>query len=348
MICKICLNDNSVRNISFNSDGICCFCEKYEKIKDKLNDQSTLSSLFEQRVEKVRGNYDYDAAVGISGGKDSVYVLYRLAKDYGLHIRAFTMDNGFLSTKARENIDRVVSQLGVEHEYIEFDMKKLQRFYHYSMKKWLVPCIACSYIGYASMVNYASRINAGMVVHGRSPAQMIRFYDKDIYSELIKPGLLPPEDTDISGLYSSLLKNIEKKMDRDIMLDVREMLMKDTNEKDLREITEAEVDSVVPKLEHLLTPLGTISNIATLLGLLGTVTGNIKAFGVLGNGGTMGDPSLLASSIAEALVTTVAGLCVAIPSVIFHNYFVSRVNHRIVEMESAVTTLLLKITGRVR
>lgn len=235
MICKICLNDNSVRNISFNSDGICCFCEKYEKIKDKLNDQSTLSSLFEQRVEKVRGNYDYDAAVGISGGKDSVYVLYRLAKDYGLHIRAFTMDNGFLSTKARENIDRVVSQLGVEHEYIEFDMKKLQRFYHYSMKKWLVPCIACSYIGYASMVNYASRINAGMVVHGRSPAQMIRFYDKDIYSELIKPGLLPPEDTDISGLYSSLLKNIEKKMDRDIMLDVREMLMKDTNEKDLRE-----------------------------------------------------------------------------------------------------------------
>ena len=120
------------------------------------------------------------------------------------------------------------------------------------------------------------------------------------------------------------------------------------DEKDLREITEAEVDSVVPKLEHLLTPLGTISNIATLLGLLGTVTGNIKAFGVLGNGGTMGDPSLLASSIAEALVTTVAGLCVAIPSVIFHNYFVSRVNHRIVEMESAVTTLLLKITGRVR
>lgn len=120
------------------------------------------------------------------------------------------------------------------------------------------------------------------------------------------------------------------------------------DEKALREITEAEVDSVVPKLEHLLTPLGTISNIATLLGLLGTVTGNIKAFGVLGNGGTMGDPSLLASSIAEALVTTVAGLCVAIPSVIFHNYFVSRVNHRIVEMESAVTTLLLKITGRVR
>ena len=235
MICKICLNDNSVRNISFNSEGICCFCENYGKIKYKLDDQSSLKRLFEQRIEGVRGKYAYDAAVGISGGKDSVYVLYSLVKDYGLHVKAFTMNNGFLSTKARENIDRVVSQLGVEHEYIEFDMKKLQRFYHYSMKKWLVPCIACSYIGYASMVNYASRINAGMVVHGRSPAQMLRFYDKDIYSELIKPGLLPPEDTDISGLYSSLLKNIEKKIDRDIMLDVREMLMNDTDEEDLRE-----------------------------------------------------------------------------------------------------------------
>lgn len=120
------------------------------------------------------------------------------------------------------------------------------------------------------------------------------------------------------------------------------------NEKDLREVVEAEMDYVVPKYEHLLTPLGTIANISTLLGLLGTVTGNIKAFGVLGSGGTMGDPTLLASAIAEALTTTVAGLCVSIPSVIFHNFFVSRVNRRIVEMEAKVTEVLLKLSGRVK
>ena len=119
-------------------------------------------------------------------------------------------------------------------------------------------------------------------------------------------------------------------------------------EKDLRETVEAQMDYVVPKYEHLLTPLGTIANISTLLGLLGTVTGNIKAFGVLGASGTMGDPTLLAGAIAEALTTTVAGLCVSIPSVIFHNFFVSRVNRRIVEMESRVTEVLLKLSGRVR
>lgn len=120
------------------------------------------------------------------------------------------------------------------------------------------------------------------------------------------------------------------------------------NEKDLREVVEAEMDYVVPKYEHLLTPLGTIANISTLLGLLGTVTGNIKAFGVLGSGGTMGDPTLLAGAIAEALTTTVAGLCVSIPSVIFHNFFVSRVNRRLVEMEAKVTEVLLKLSGRVK
>jgi len=120
------------------------------------------------------------------------------------------------------------------------------------------------------------------------------------------------------------------------------------DEADLREVVESEMDYVIPQLEHLLTPLGTIANISTLLGLLGTVTGNIKAFGILGSGGTMGDPALLAGAIAEALMTTVAGLCVAIPSVIFHNYFISRVNRRLAEMENCVTSVLLRITGRVR
>lgn len=118
-------------------------------------------------------------------------------------------------------------------------------------------------------------------------------------------------------------------------------------EEDLKETVEAEMTLAVPKFEHLLTTLGTIANIATLLGLLGTVTGNMKAFGVLGTGGSMGDPALLAGAISEALVTTVAGLCVSIPAVIFHNYFVSQVNHRIVDMESNVTSIVLKLTGRV-
>lgn len=120
------------------------------------------------------------------------------------------------------------------------------------------------------------------------------------------------------------------------------------DEKDMKDAVEAEMDLVIPRYEHLLTALGTIANISTLLGLLGTVTGNIKAFNVLGAGGAGGDPAHLANAIAEALVTTVGGLVVSIPSVIFHNYFLSRVNHCIVEMESDVTSVVLRLTGRVK
>ncbi len=115
-------------------------------------------------------------------------------------------------------------------------------------------------------------------------------------------------------------------------------------ENDLKDRVEAEMSAVLPRYEHFLTPLGTIANISTLLGLLGTVTGNIKAFGVLGAGGTMGDPTLLAGAIGEALVTTVAGLVVSIPALIFYNYFVSRVNRRVAEMELNVTEVVIKLS----
>jgi len=121
---------------------------------------------------------------------------------------------------------------------------------------------------------------------------------------------------------------------------------KGIDEEHRKEIVQTEMDGVVPKFEHLLTALGTIANISTLLGLLGTVTGNIKAFGVLGSGGSMGDPAILAAAIGEALVTTVAGLCVAIPSLIFHNFFNNEVNHRITEMETNVTKIMFKLIGK--
>ncbi|WP_178843182.1 MotA/TolQ/ExbB proton channel family protein [uncultured Treponema sp.] len=113
----------------------------------------------------------------------------------------------------------------------------------------------------------------------------------------------------------------------------------------LKEIVETEMEAVIPQYEHSLTLLGTIANISTLLGLFGTVTGNIKAFGVLGAGASMGNPAVLAGAIAEALVTTAAGLFVAIPAMIFSNYFTRLVNKEIVILESSVTEVVLKLTG---
>jgi biopolymer transport protein ExbB len=89
---------------------------------------------------------------------------------------------------------------------------------------------------------------------------------------------------------------------------------------------------VVHELERYLNTLGTIAGVSPLLGLLGTVTGIIKAFNAIEAGGA-GDPRALSGGIAEALVATAAGLCVAIPSLFAYRYLRGRVERIVVAME---------------
>jgi len=99
----------------------------------------------------------------------------------------------------------------------------------------------------------------------------------------------------------------------------------------------------IPKLEIRLPALATIAHISPLLGLLGTVTRMTASFHMIQvraaslNPVTPGD---LAGGIGEALLTTVAGLMVAIPTYVAYNYFVNRINSVIVEMERGATELV--------
>jgi biopolymer transport protein ExbB len=95
---------------------------------------------------------------------------------------------------------------------------------------------------------------------------------------------------------------------------------------------------VVHELERFLNALGTIASISPLLGLLGTVTGIIKAFNAI-NAGGMGDPRMLSGGISEALITTAAGLLVAIPALIAYRYLRGRVDRIVIEMEKRTIEL---------
>lgn len=89
----------------------------------------------------------------------------------------------------------------------------------------------------------------------------------------------------------------------------------------------------LPRLERFISALSTISTVAPLLGLLGTILGMIQSFAVISVAGS-GNPSALASGIANALLTTAAGLIIAIPTVVFYNYFVNTLNERILFIEN--------------
>ncbi|HOV94353.1 MAG TPA: MotA/TolQ/ExbB proton channel family protein [Spirochaetales bacterium] len=112
-----------------------------------------------------------------------------------------------------------------------------------------------------------------------------------------------------------------------------------------RDILKDAASLEAPKLESGLSLLGTIIGIEPLMGLLGTVTGTMKAFGVLGTFGAVSDPTALALGVSEALITTVGGLLVAIPCMIFYNYFVNRVNAILIKLESQVNSLVLLINS---
>lgn len=99
----------------------------------------------------------------------------------------------------------------------------------------------------------------------------------------------------------------------------------------------------VPRLEKNLGALATIAHIAPLLGLLGTVTGMVRAFQIIEQkaGAFMPvNPGDLAGGIWEALITTVAGLSVAIPTYVAYNFLVSKVDGFVLEMEKSATDLV--------
>lgn len=113
----------------------------------------------------------------------------------------------------------------------------------------------------------------------------------------------------------------------------------------IKEAVEDTGRHVVHELERFLNTLGTIAGITPLLGLLGTVIGMIRVFSAIMLHG-VGNANELAGGISEALITTAAGLTVAIPSYFFFRYFKGRVQEYVVTMEEKAVSLINAIEKR--
>ena len=114
----------------------------------------------------------------------------------------------------------------------------------------------------------------------------------------------------------------------------------DQGEEKVKEAIETAGKEEIYRLERHLAILATIAGVAPLLGFLGTVTGMIAAFRVIESMGGIVNPSDLAAGIWEALLTTAFGLMVGIPAYGFYNYFLTRVNRFVFEIENSSTEFL--------
>lgn len=122
------------------------------------------------------------------------------------------------------------------------------------------------------------------------------------------------------------------------------ILNRDHGREGVREALEEAGLLEVPRLEERLNLLATITQIAPLIGLLGTVLGFIKMFGDMEEGGVFTHAGHLSGGIWQALVCTALGLALAIPCYAGYNYLVHRVNSIVLDMEKSATDILNMVT----
>ena len=143
----------------------------------------------------------------------------------------------------------------------------------------------------------------------------------------------------ISDIYRVALQELQKESDMT-------QPVEDEIEVTRRVIDEELQITVLPALEKHLNALDTLARGTPLMGLLGTILGMIKVFFTIGIGQSVPDPSVLAKGIGLALITTAAGLIVAIPAFFMHRYFVGKVDYFLEEAQRAKGWLLAQLAKR--
>lgn len=166
--CSRCILPVSLSNITFDSDGVCNHCRKYEfDFKDWELIKERKKTEFEKILEKAkRLKRPYDVLVPLSGGKDSTYALYLCTKNYGLKTLSVTFDNGFLSQPAKDNIRNAIGSCNADHMFYTINKENLSELFKVFTEKTGDFCNACMR-GINYSIEFAARnFNIPLVIKG--------------------------------------------------------------------------------------------------------------------------------------------------------------------------------------
>jgi biopolymer transport protein ExbB len=178
----------------------------------------------------------------------------------------------------------------------------------------MIPILLCSVVSLAIIIERFINLREDKVI------------PKDFFNR-IKGLLLEGHINEVLSICSKSNKPIAKIIEAGIM---KYYFGRD----EIKEAIEDAGRHEIVYVEKYLNILSMIAGVSPLLGLLGTVSGMIKMFNVISAGG-IGQPHQLAGGISEALITTAAGLTVAIPTLVFHNIFADRADRLTLKMEKS-------------
>lgn len=174
-ICSRCILNDNYPGLSFNEEGVCNLCET-RHVKQPLSEQLLLD-IFERA--KKRG-CEYDALVPLSGGKDSVYILYLAVKVYKLKVMTMTYDNGLFHQTALENIDRALKVTKVNHVFYKPDPELQRKVYHNIFRFTGDICGACDIGTRASILKASVDYKTPIILMGTSPLEEDSFLPDSI------------------------------------------------------------------------------------------------------------------------------------------------------------------------
>lgn len=181
--CVRCGLPSNFPSLRFTAAGLCSICCDYDRIRDAaqsyFEDMPALQAVLDRRLPHEG---THDALVLFSGGKDSSYMLGRLA-DMGLRILAFTLDNGFISAQAKANISRVVDALGVDHVFGE--VPEMNAIFADSLKRHANVCNGCFKAIYTLSMSMALERKIPFIFTGLSRGQ---FFETRLSAELFESG----------------------------------------------------------------------------------------------------------------------------------------------------------------
>jgi hypothetical protein len=168
-VCTNCVLNDSFPRIRFNEKGVCSVCQDYsQSFGDWQLKRHERQKILEKICKQAKGKQrEFDALVPLSGGKDSTYVLY-MAEKLGLNCLTYTLDIGYLSSYARNNIDRACKKLGLEHIYYSFDPDLINDLFSLFIKKTGWFCSVCMRAIQLSTFKIAEMYNIPLVIKGTS------------------------------------------------------------------------------------------------------------------------------------------------------------------------------------
>jgi len=166
-ICKKCILTDAYPGLTFNEEDTCSFCSSNHVFKPYGEDK--LRRIIEDAKTRKKG--DYDALVPLSGGKDSMYILYLAVRVYNLKVLTMTYDNGFTSQLAIDNMERAVDRMKVKHIVCKPESDVLRRIYKNMLLRSGDICGACGIAIKAHMFKVAHDHGIPIILLGTSPLE---------------------------------------------------------------------------------------------------------------------------------------------------------------------------------